>query len=229
MVRGLVEHEQVGLHHEQAGEMRAHDPAAAHLLRGAQKVRLLIAEPAQHFLRARLHLRIAQRLVLRVRFHVFRAIDRAGLFQFVQPRFERLHVARAARGHVEHGHFADRFALLRQVADHRPLIALDGPGVRVLGLQDDGEERGFPRAIRPDERDAFAVVDLHRGVFKERATAVAFLEVADGEHGKMRWPGVSGALLLAVFGLWRSREFVKAAFAWSDPADLARLIGRSVV
>ena len=28
----LVEHEQIGLHHEQPREMRAHDPAAAHRL-----------------------------------------------------------------------------------------------------------------------------------------------------------------------------------------------------
>ena len=33
MIRRLVEHEQVGLHHQQPREMRAHDPAAAHRLR----------------------------------------------------------------------------------------------------------------------------------------------------------------------------------------------------
>ncbi len=48
------------------------------------------------------------------------------------------------------------------------------------------EERGFARAVRPDEADAVAAIDLQRGVLKERATAEGFGDLRDREH---REPG----------------------------------------
>ena len=137
----------------------------------------------EHLLRLRLDVRAAERLVLCVGFEVFRALDVAGLFERVQLFLQLRDVARAASGDVEHGLGTDAFGLLRQVADHRPSIALDSAGVRILLVQDDGEERGLARAVRADECDALAVVHLQRGVLKERAPAVAFSKIANGEHG----------------------------------------------
>ena len=52
---------------------------------------------------------------------------------------------------------------------HRPLIALHRPGVGGLGVRDEVEERGFPRAVRPDQRGFFAGTALHGGALSEHA------------------------------------------------------------
>jgi hypothetical protein len=68
----------------------------------------------------------------------------------MQLRLERLDFTGATGCHIHHRLFADRLALLRQVADHRPLVALDYTGIRRVLLQDDIEERRLTRAIGPD-------------------------------------------------------------------------------
>ena len=191
MVRRLVEQKQIRLHHEQPCEVRAHDPPAAHLLCGTRKIFLAIAEAAQHPLRLRVHLRIAQRLVLRVSLHVFGALDVAGLFERVQFFLQLREIARAARRDVEHGLVADGFRLLREEADHRPRIALDGAGVRIVLAENEREKRGLARAVWADECDALAVVHLHGSALEKNAPAEAFADVTDGQHGlemaKVRW------------------------------------------
>ena len=53
MVRWLVQHQQVWLLHEQASEVRPHDPSAAQLLGQAIEVTFLEAKPAQDLPRFR--------------------------------------------------------------------------------------------------------------------------------------------------------------------------------
>ena len=51
MVRRLVEHQQVGLLHEQARQMRAHHPAAAHLAGRTVEIGLAKTQAGEDFLR----------------------------------------------------------------------------------------------------------------------------------------------------------------------------------
>ena len=179
----LVQQEEVGLHDQQPRKVRAHDPAAAHLARGPVEVALLEAEAVEHFLGLRFDLGIAEGVEFRVRLEVLGNVDGAGLLEFAQPGFEPGDFADASGGDLEDGLAAGGLALLGQVADHGPLVALDRAGVGLIVTEDDGEEGRLPRAIRPDQRDALAVVHLHRGVLEERAAADGFPEVSDGEHG----------------------------------------------
>ena len=93
VVGRLVEQEEVGLHDEQACEMRAHDPATAHLTGRASEIGFPVAETAEHLLGFGFGLRIAQGLMLGVGLEVFRAADGAGLFELAQGFFR----ARAIR------------------------------------------------------------------------------------------------------------------------------------
>ena len=132
VVRRLVEQEEIRLHDEQAREVGAHDPAAAELLAGAVEILLAVAEALEHFPRLRLDVRAAERLVLRVGLEVFRSLDDALFLERGQERLERRNLACASGGDVERSLVADRLALLRQVAEHRPLVALDRARIRVV-------------------------------------------------------------------------------------------------
>ena len=68
MVRRLVEQEQIGLEHEQAREMRAHNPAATECARRPVEIRFAKREPGQNLLRLRLDLPIVLRFQFRVGF-----------------------------------------------------------------------------------------------------------------------------------------------------------------
>ena len=91
-----------------------------------------VAQTRQHLLGLGFGLRVAQGFVLGVGFEVLRTADAAGFLEFAQLFFQRRQLAGAARGDIHHGFLADGFALLRQVADHRPLVALDGAGVGLV-------------------------------------------------------------------------------------------------
>ncbi len=109
--------------------------------------------------------------MLGVGLQILRARDIAGGLQFMQPLFQSRQFIHPAGGDVEDRFVAVRFGLLRQITHHGPFIALDRAGVRLLLLENDGEEGGLARAIRPDQRDAVAVVHLKRGVFEEHPPA----------------------------------------------------------
>ena len=116
--------------------MGAHDPAAAHLLGEAVEIALLESEAAEHLLGLGLDLGIIERVVFRVRLQVLRRIDRAGLLKLVQARLQPRQLANAPGGNLQDGLVSHGLALLRQVADHGPLVALDRPGIRVVPVQD---------------------------------------------------------------------------------------------
>ena len=135
------------------------------------EIGVAVAEAAQHLLGLGLDLGIVELVVLGVRLQVFGCGHVAGLFQFVQAFFQLRQFLHPAGGDIQNGFVAQRFGFLRQVADHRPFIALDRAGVRLLLLENDGEQRGFAGAVRADERDAFAVIHLERSVLEERPPA----------------------------------------------------------
>ena len=77
---------------------------------------------------------------------------------------------------VRHGDFenrfiAGRFAFLRQIADARAADERHVARVRLLLAEDDFEQRGFARAVRPDDGDAFAGLERERNVVKQFASA----------------------------------------------------------
>ena len=76
MVRRLVEQQQVRLLHEQPRQMRAHDPAAAHLSRRAVEIRFAKAEAAQDVLRLRFELIAAEFVETAVRCRGYSSRDR---------------------------------------------------------------------------------------------------------------------------------------------------------
>ncbi len=75
MVRRLIEHQQVRLLHEQAAEMRAHNPATTHLAHGAVVIAIAKAQAGEYALGLGLELRAALFVVqiVLLRLHVFAA------------------------------------------------------------------------------------------------------------------------------------------------------------
>ena len=181
VVGGFVEHEEVGLHHEEASEVGAHDPATAEFACGSIEVGATVAEAGEHALGFCVDLRVGEGLVFGVCFEVIGSVDIAFGFEFAEAGFEGGDFAGAAGGDVEDGFVADGLGFLGKEADHCPRIAFDGAGVRFVAFEDEGEEGAFAGAVGSDEGDAFPVVDLHTGFFEE-GDAVGFFQVANREH-----------------------------------------------
>jgi hypothetical protein len=128
------------------------------------------AQADEHFLGFGADLRIVQRVVLNVRLVVFGRGDGAGGFEVTQFLFEDRKRG-AAGGDVDDSFVADRFGFLRQIADHRPFIALNDASVWNLLAEDNREQRRFAGAIRSDQRDAVTMSDIKRGVFEQSSSA----------------------------------------------------------
>ena len=181
VVGRFVEHEEVGLHHEEAREVGAHDPAAAEFARGAVEVGATVAQTGEHAFGLCIDLRVGERFVFGVGLEVVGAVDVSFGFEFAEACFEGGDFAGASGGNIEHGFVTNGFGLLREEADHGPGVALDGAGVGFVAFEDEGEEGAFAGAVGSDESDAFPVVDLHAGFFEE-GDAVGFFQVANREH-----------------------------------------------
>ena len=100
----------------------------------------------------------------------------------MQPVFQLRQFVHPAGGDFQHRFVPMPFGLLRQIADHRPFIALDRAGVRLAFFEDDGKQRGFARAVRPDQRHAVAVIHLERRVLEQRPRAERYLKITNDEH-----------------------------------------------
>ena len=61
-----------------------------------------------------------------VRLHVFRTGNIAGGLEFVQAALQQRQFLNAPRRHVQDSFVALGLAFLGKIANHRPLIALDG-------------------------------------------------------------------------------------------------------
>ena len=125
MVGRFVEQEEVGLHHEQAGEVGAHDPATAQFLGFPLEVLLLVTESDEDLLRLGLDLGIAQGGVLGRGLAVLGRVNGAGLLEFVEPLLQCGNFSSPPGGDIKDGLLAGGLTLLGEVADHGPLVALD--------------------------------------------------------------------------------------------------------
>ena len=132
----------------------------------------------KHVSRTR-HLKLVVACLLGVGFEILRRRNIAFLFQLVQKFFKLWQFFHAPGRDIQNGFVAERLAFLREMADHRPFIALNRAGVRLALLEDEREQRGLARAVRADKRDAFAVIHLERRVFKQRAPAKSHFQIAN--------------------------------------------------
>ena len=188
VVRRFVQQEQVGFEHQQPGQTGAHDPAAAHLPRFSVEIRVAKTEASQHLLRLCLHFRVVELVVLGMCLQVFWARHIPYPLQLVQPLFQTGQFVYPAGGHVQNRFLPERFALVRQVAHHGPFVALHGARVRLPLLENDGEQRGFARAVRPHQREVVAIIDVQRGGLKESPPAKSYLKITNSEHEKAYSP-----------------------------------------
>jgi hypothetical protein len=155
MVRRLVEHEQVRLHHQQPRQVRAHDPAAAHRLRRAVKIGFAEGEPAQDALRLRFKL-VSPSSAKRPCASWYSSVS---VCPFARLRKDALQLGvlrRDGGGQFEHGFVAGRGRFLRQVTERRVAVDDHRPVVGFRRAEDDREQRRLARAVRPDQRDALA-------------------------------------------------------------------------
>ena len=162
MVRRLVEQQERRLGDEQAREVRAHHPTAGESLRELVSVAFLEAEAGEDFLGARLE-RVVDVEVVLGRLEFFSAR------RYMKDRF-------LARGR----------AFLGQVAKGKAALHGDLAVVGRLLIEDDGEERGFPRAVGAHQSDAVAAVDLERDVFKKHPSGEGLRDIGEEKHVGVR-------------------------------------------
>ena len=160
MVGRLVEQQQRRLAHEEAGEMRAHHPAAGKRIRSLVMVALAETEAGENLFGAGLE----------------RPID---VVVLVIGRHELL----AAGGEVQDGLVAGRRALLRQEAEIGAALPTDRAIVWRLLAEDEIEKRGFACAVGAHEAEAVGARDKKRDLGEEFAGTVGLGDVGDREHG----------------------------------------------
>ncbi len=88
-----------------------------------------------------------------------------------------------ARRQLQHRHIIHRRALLRQEAKVQPLLHRHQPLVRRALLQQQGEKRGLPRPVRPDQPDLVPAVDVKRHAAEQSAARVGLGDIRDRKHG----------------------------------------------
>ena len=162
--------------------MGPHYPATAHFFGEAIEVGFLVAQTFEHFLGLGFDLGIVERIELGVGLHVLRAVHGASGFQFLEAFFEAGQFAGPSGGDLQNGFFTHGFALLREEADHGPRIPLDRPFIGSPASENDGEERGFARAVGTHQRHPIPVVDLEGGVFEQDPSGDGHLQLTDGKH-----------------------------------------------
>ena len=113
--------------------------------------------------------------------------------------------------------------------------AFDGDAafVRRGVAKDERKERGLARAVRADEADAVAAVDLQRGVVKKGAAAEGLGDLGYGEHGAARSVASAGTarkgemiVFSSVFSRCRQRPL--HSFSSSSPRSESGPAGRAV-
>ena len=150
VIGGFVEHEEIGLHDEESGEVGPHHPATGEFPGGLIEIGFAEAEAGEHSFGFGFDLGIAEGLVFGVGFEVDGATDIARLFAGVEDGFEALDFACSTGGDIHSGLHAKDFGFLGEVADHRPFVAFDRSVVLFLGVENDIKEGGFSGAIGAD-------------------------------------------------------------------------------
>ncbi len=191
VVGGLVHQQNIGTAEQDARQRDAHLPAAGERADIAIDLVVLEAEPVQHFARLRLQRVAAEMLVLLLHFaETFEdAVHVAGLLGIFHGVLQALEfvvqiadAAAAGDGFVEHRTARHLFHVLAKVADG------ELPGDRNVALvrhflaHDHAEKRGFAGAVRPDQADLLARIELERGVDEDQLLAVLLVDTGERNH-----------------------------------------------
>ena len=166
VVGRFVQEQQIRLHHQQPGQVGAHDPSAAQFPGFLVEIRLVVSQTSQHLLGPGFHFGIVQRLVLGVGLHVLGTRNRAGRFQFLETMFQSLQLPSSAGGDLERRLGSYRFGLLREIPNHGPLIPFNGSLICRLLFEDQRKQGRFSCTIGSNQGDTIAIVHLHGGMFK---------------------------------------------------------------
>ena len=172
MVGRLVEQQQVRLLDEQAREVRAHHPAAAHRAQraGRSPARGTPARRGSSWPSARAGSRRARRTASARSWKSSDSASWPASNAFIR-RWSSMTSGVMPGRQLEHGLVADRRGFLRQMADRRLRSTRHFARVRRVAPEDEREERGLARAVRADQPDAVLAVDLQRHVLEQHAVA----------------------------------------------------------
>ena len=177
---------------QQPGQVRAHDPAAAHLARRALKIAGPEAQTGENLPRFGLQAVAAQlvKTVMNVIMDIFRVqcLDRMiGL-----PGFEDTAqfgvLRRDGGGQLDDSFITCGRVLLWQIAEGNAAFEGDLASVGLLVAQDDREKRGLAGAIRSHQANAILSIDLERGIGEQDPFAVGFCEAGQRQHEGKKLP-----------------------------------------
>ena len=183
MVGRFVKHQEVGLLHQQPGQMRTHDPTAGQRASGT----IVIGIPERQSLQNPL-----------------------GLGHEGTVEATKLIAVQMAGRQFENAFLAHGSALLRQKADGRAALAGDSPRSGFLLTQDELEQRGFPGAVRTHQAQPVGPIDGQRDVLKEGSPAIRFSDFRESKHrrsARVKLRQVLGEMSLEQFRM-KIRPFV---------------------
>ena len=186
MIRRFVEHQQVRLLHEQPREVRAHHPAAAHFARGPLEVALAETQAGENLLGLRFE-PVAAQLVeavmhIVVNFLRMQRLDRVIRFPRLDDAAQLHEIRRDGRGEFNHSFVAGHRGFLRQVTERDAALTAHLAIIRRFRAEDDGKERGLPRAVRTDQPDAVLAIHLQRGLGEQNLPAVRLADAGKSQH-----------------------------------------------
>ena len=118
----LIEHQEVGFHDEEPGEVRAHDPTAAHGFGGTMEIGFAEGEAGENALGLRLVLVTAELGIAAEGVVVFLGVGAAGAGAVGENAHEPAVLGGDGDGEFENGLVAARGGFLREVADGGVLV-----------------------------------------------------------------------------------------------------------
>ena len=169
MVCRFVEHEQVGLHHEQSSEMGPHDPSAGH--RSSRSVEVAFAEgqSGKDTLGFRLKVVTVQLDISR---DGFMMLVRAFIRVFAQRLLHFDEAFGNCHGQLKNGFVAAGCAFLRKEAQTDSPRKRDSACIRRDFTKNERKERGLARPVGSDQANAVARINLQRRVLEKNASRV---------------------------------------------------------
>ena len=191
MIGRLVHQQDVGAAEQHARHRDAHLPAAGERPDVAVDLVVVESEAGQHFARLRFERVAAEMVVFLLHFaearqdavHVVGARRiRHRVLQLFELVMKIADAAAAENRLVEHraaGHLLD---VLAEVADRQLLRHRDVAFVRHFFADDHPEERRLAGAVRADEADLFAGVELEGGVDEQDLPAVLLADLGERNH-----------------------------------------------
>ena len=181
VVGGLIEHQQVGLHHQQAGEVGPHDPAPAQGVGGLVKIFRMKSEPAEYLLGLGFEVVAFEFGKFFLGIQSFLAVWVRILSQSFQGLGE---FGGGGGGKFKHGLLTGRGTLLRQVSDPGAALPFNLSLFLFFLSQKNREEGGLPGTVGTNQSHLLTPHHPQGNFPKENFRAEALADVGEGEHRK---------------------------------------------